>query len=938
MSKKPSAVPPAAGDSARRSGRWNFGRCVLDEASRELRRDGQLVKLEPKPLDLLLLLLRHAGELVTKNELIDTIWAGRIVTENVIARCVTKLREALGADGAEQIVTVHGYGYRFIGACQFDELLSTASEPTPLRAGDSPPGRPNWELETPLDEHRVWRARHRKTGQRRVFKFAHDSTALAALKREITLFRVLTGDAGRPMPVAEILDWNFEERPWFIELRDEPLGSLARWPPVQNPTVHGATPLTPAQRIELAARIADATAAAHALGVLHKDIKPGNLLLRANEAELPDVLLCDFGSGGLDARALEQLKLTRLGLTHSGFGGGNTGTALYIAPELLSGTPPTLRSDLYALGVLTYQLVVGDLRRPLAPGWERDIDDPLLREDIALAADVNPEHRLGDAAQFAERLRSLPKRHSALARRRALEQEREAALRAGEAARSAMERLRFRRRWQGAAVASLCIGLALSTGLFIHARALQRRATIEADTLRAVNLFVNDDLLGAADPYVPGGGATVTVASVLDTAAHHLHERFADQDQVRTRLALTLSRAYAQLGLEDRARNVLAETLSALTPARAEHSADGRALMSQLAALELKLAQPDTAHELYARLDRWTRTQLAADDPERLHLRRALAWETFEDGYFAQARTAFEALRVDVERLRPDDSALRLDIDANLVEVYAETHDWRLAESTVNSVLARTSRQHGENSVNALWPALSKTYILRMQERWDEAESLAQATLKTARERLGEHHPLTLSCYNHLGSIRLKQQRYAEARRFFEIALEQYRAIFGSENYRTRRIMTRLSEVDMEQGHADRARAMLQGAFDRSMASLGESHPHTLDIARLLAEAEAADGAVDAAEVRFRRVLELAPLRMPANNNRTAWTYYGLGRLLARQHRGAEAAVYLRQSDRLFRQNFGPRYSMTIATDALLDTLPPAVRAAPASVAAREPA
>lgn len=936
MSKKPPPKLPLAEEPARPTPRWAFGRYTLDEARRELRRDGALIKLEPKPLDLLLLLLRQAGELVTKHELIDTIWAGRVVTENVIARCITKLRDALGEDGAEQIVTVHGYGYRFSGTCGRDDVPPAAAEPVPLRAGDSPPARPNWALQTALGDSNVWRAQHRKTGQSRIFKFAHDSTALAALKREITIFRVLTGDAERPMPVADILDWNLEERPWFIELRDEPLGSLQFWPKVQA----GDGTLSLPQRIELAARIADAVAATHSLGVLHKDLKPDNILLRDNASELPDVLLCDFGSGGLDAASLEQLRLTRLGFSPADLAGsgGDTGTALYIAPELLGGAPPTLRSDIYALGVISYQLVVGDLRRPLAPGWERDIDDPLLREDIALAADVNPEHRLGDAIRLAERLRGLPQRRAAAERERSREAEQQAALRAGEAAQLAIERMRIRRRWQGAAVASLCVGLAVSSGLFVHARTMERRATLEADALRAVNLFVNDDLLGSADPYVAGGGATVTVASVLDTAASHLPQRFADQEEIRTRLALTLSRAYTQLGLEDRARDVLRDTLRGSDPAQAERTADGRALMARLAALELRLAEPNDAHELYARLDRWTATQLAADDPERLHLRRALAWELFEDGYFGQAKTSFETLRADVERLRPQESALRLDIDANLVEVYSETHDWQAAETTVDRVLEKTREQYGENSVNALWPALSKTYLLRMQERWDEAEALAQATLQTAHDKLGDNHPLTLSCYNHIGSIRLKQQRYGEARHYFELALERYRSIFGQENYRARRMMTRLAEVDMEQGHAGRARSMLQGAFERSVATLGESHPHSLDIARLLAEAEAADGAATQAEARFRRVLELAPQRMPANNNRTAWTYYGLGRLLAHAHRDAEAAVYLQQSDRLFRQNFGANYSMTLATGVLLNGLSAPAQMPSTPVATLDPA
>ncbi|NGY05110.1 tetratricopeptide repeat protein [Solimonas terrae] len=907
------------GGPGKRSQRWSFGRFVLDEASRELRRDGVLVKLEPKPLDLLLLLLRQSGELVAKRDLIDTIWVGRVVTENVIARCVAKLREALGDEGASRIVTVHGYGYRFVGDCRLENMptsLPTAATP---RSGDRPPGRPNWMLETALDDlGRVWRARHRTTGQWRAFKFAHDSDALAALKREIAVFRILARDSERQIPVVEILDWNLEQHPYFIEMRYEPLGNLRRWLESRG----GASALPLAQRLELAARMADAVATAHALGVLHKDLKPDNILLRNEDGdEIPQVRLADFGSAGVDASILEKLKLTQIGLPRVDLVAGDGGsTSLYVAPELLAGAAPTTRSDIYALGVMAYQLAAGDLLRPLAPGWEREIDDPLLQEDIASAADFNPAHRLGDAAQLALRLRNLPARRETRRQRQQLESERAAALKAGEAAQAAIEKLRHRRRWQAAVLASLCAGFMVSTALYLRARASERQTQIEAGTLRAVNSFVNDDLLGAANPYVPGGGRSVTIASILDTAASKLQTRFARQAQIRARLTLTIARAYTQLGLEEQARDTLRAALGNAPAAGIEDDADLRSIMSALAALELRLADPGGARALYRRLDRWTQARLPADDPERLSLRRALAWERFENGYFAQAQSALEALRADVRRERPESADLLLQIDANLVEVYVETQRWALARRTVDDVLTRVAIRHGADSVDALWPTLSKVYILRMLEQWDDAEALTQGVLRKARDRLGENHPLTIACYNHLGTIRMRQGRYDEARRYFETALARYRTVFGDENYRTRRMLTRLGEVDIHTGHAARARRTLADALASSIKTLGEDHPHSIDIARLLAEAEAADGELAQAEARLRHVIALAPERMPNNNNRTAHAEYALARVLLSEQRPADALPHLRQAHRLFAHNFGARHSLSIRTAELIDS------------------
>ena len=92
----------------------------------------------------------------------------------------------------------------------------------------------------------------------------------------------------------------------------------------------------------------------------------------------------------------------------------NSGTPLYLAPEVAAGQSATIRSDVYALGVTLYQFLVGDFSRPLAPGWEQDIDDALLRQDIADAANGDPARRLDSATALAERIRSLATRHESM--------------------------------------------------------------------------------------------------------------------------------------------------------------------------------------------------------------------------------------------------------------------------------------------------------------------------------------------------------------------------------------------------------------------------------------------------------------------------------------------------------------------------------------------
>src|SRR5690606_28067961 len=188
---------------------------------------------------------------------------------------------------------------------------------------------------------------------------------------------------------------------------------------------------------------------------LHKDLKPRNLCPVAGEADSRHIVLC-----GLDACATApspQLAGPGLALDMAEAGPRSppSDSLPYVAPERVAGEAATQRSDVFALGVLLYQLAVGDLRRPLGPGWEQDLDDALLQEDIALAAASRPERRLVDARTLAERVRTLPARRAASAQAR---------LRADAAREQGLqlEKLQQRRRWLQAGIVVLGAVLLLS--------------------------------------------------------------------------------------------------------------------------------------------------------------------------------------------------------------------------------------------------------------------------------------------------------------------------------------------------------------------------------------------------------------------------------------------------------------------------------------------
>ena len=92
-----------------------FSGFTLDVSDRRLSRDGRAIALAPKAFDLLVALIRNAGRLVTKSELLARVWPDAFVEEGILAVHVSALRKALGEDGRCRIETVPRAGYRFVG-------------------------------------------------------------------------------------------------------------------------------------------------------------------------------------------------------------------------------------------------------------------------------------------------------------------------------------------------------------------------------------------------------------------------------------------------------------------------------------------------------------------------------------------------------------------------------------------------------------------------------------------------------------------------------------------------------------------------------------------------------------------------------------------------------------------------------------------------------
>lgn len=548
---KNNPLDDAAGAASSGPHRYRFANVEYDESTGVLQVANQAVPVERLPLNLLAELLRRPNQVVMRTELFDRIWHGRPTVDHVLANAVNKLRKALGDEGAACLVNVPRVGYRLAATVQQFPVRHRPKEPPVLAPGQPVPGRDAFILERELGaaaHSSVWLARDKgdesDAGDKRlslahVFKFANQDEEVTALKREAAVYRVLRRELGERADFARVLAENFSSQPFFLEC--EYGGTdLASWAAEGNRLAS----MTAAPRIALFLQIARAVAAAHSVGVLHKDLKPANVLIAAASVANTgwEVRLTDFGSSRiLGPERLAQLGLsTRAMVAAHGADTSGGGTPLYLAPELLAGQPATTGSDVYALGLMLYQLLVGDFRRPMSTGWERDIHDPLLVQGLRAATEGNPEDRLASAAELIERLNTLEARRAEQAARdKSLARANEAAVQ--------WQRSRARRPWIGGAIASLALGLATSLWYYSQASAALGKAKQESARAQAINDFLHKDVLQSPDVLRSSTRGAGSMFDVLQRASQQAAQRFNGQPRAEASARRQLGAVYLRM-------------------------------------------------------------------------------------------------------------------------------------------------------------------------------------------------------------------------------------------------------------------------------------------------------------------------------------------------------------------------------------------------------
>ncbi|MCH8823933.1 MAG: tetratricopeptide repeat protein [Planctomycetes bacterium] len=616
------------------------------------------------------------------------------------------------------------------------------------------PHRTGWRLERKIGEGgfgEVWLAVHKRTKNRRVFKFCFDADRLRSLKRELTLFRLLRDALGDRKDIARLYEVQLEEPPFFLESEFTPSGSLIDWAESQG----GINNVPIETRLDMVARTARAVAAAHSVGILHKDIKPGNILVYEDESGQPRPRLADFGIGTLtDRDQLTGRNITMAGFT-SDLGSDDSSlatTRMYSPPELLAGRPFTVLGDIYAVGVFMYQMVVGDLDRPLAQGWERDVADSCLRDDIAVCVEGDEEQRMGSAQGLAKRLETLPQRRRAAWRKR-------------------LSRI-------GAVSAVVLAVLLVITGwLLLHERDLRRQITAQyqrAEVKLADKLWLDGDFESAEVHYRVAlkyyrqqlGDESLEVAEILNSLGACLRPRamFTEAEQ-SYRLALNIRRRLA-IGENE---VLIAQSLNSLALCYLDQDryANAEPLLHECLELMQRLGLDDVQPFYYARIldklamclaerkefvraERQFLESLALKEAEFgnehssvAKTRHALAQLMFDQGDFEQAEGwCHEALELQVTLLREQHPDI-----ADSLHLLGEIHI-KLSEFGEAEIQLRKALAIRENESPPVLSRIAETQsalggCLVDLGRYEQAEPLLIDSLPILRDRWGQQNQRT---------------------------------------------------------------------------------------------------------------------------------------------------------------------------------------------------
>jgi serine/threonine protein kinase/tetratricopeptide (TPR) repeat protein len=660
--------------------------------------------------------------------------------------------------------------------------------------------------------------------------------------------------------------------------------------------------LTTRERLELFITVCHAVQHAHQKGVIHRDIKPTNVLVAMQDGHATPKII-DFGV----AKAIDQ-RLTEHTLT-TAFA-QMVGSPLYMSPEQAELSPLGVdtRSDIYSLGVLLYELLTGttpfdkdrlhsasydELRRIIR---EEEPPRPSARLS-SLFGSLPLGGRVGEgvsaaetaalATTIAERRRTDPRRLQQSIRgeldwivMKCLEKDRNRRYEtASSLARDAERYLadepveacppskwyrfrKFARRNKPALLtaalvsSSLIVGIAASTWQAIRASRAEAESIARAEVARqrevetqAVLNFVEDKIFAAARPYGNEGGLgrEVTLQRAIDAALPYVESSFTGQPTIEARLRSTLGTSYRYLDRPD----IAAEQEQKAHMLFAEHlGTDDPATLGSLNNLALSyraLGRRTEARQLHEETLARQKAKLGPDHPDTLASMNNLANCLESLGEHSSALKLYEETlslrKVVLGANHPDTLRSMRNLAKSYHTVGRHADALALREQIAALAQAGLGAGHPDTFLSKL--ALESSYNELGQ--YEKALKLSEEMHPLLNTKFGQDHPYTLENMDNQANSYTALGRYLEAVELHEETLALTKSTRGPDHPSTLASMNNLAYSYANLGRHDDARKLFQEAFTIMESKLGANHLNTLAAMHNLANSYAEIGQHDRA-------------------------------------------------------------------------------------------
>ncbi len=647
------------------------------------------------------------------------------------------------------------------------------------------------------------------------------------------------------------------------------------------------------ERIDLILAICDAVQHAHQKGVIHRDLKPGNIIVGESGPKI-----VDFGV----ARAVLE-DVNRISMHTEA--GALLGTVAYMSPEQVDGDPMDVdvRSDVFALGVVAYQLLTGRHPIPLEncslPQATRRIvenepelagqSNPQLRGDIeailAKAMEKNRDARYASIADMAEDFRRHRRDEQITARRPS----------------TIMQFVKFSRRNRGLvagialAMIALIAGTVATATFAIRERNQARIARQESERASQISSLLQQ-MLVSADPAL-ALGRDVTVRDVLDIASQQLLSDDAPSDPaVAASMHATIGETYMELGFYD-------EALKHLIPAVDTYAVLDPSWMKKRVDTVLSLA------EVYSYLGEYKRAVVY----EREAVALAREWLGPESESTALALNNLAVTLSKIGEYEESESSAREAIALRRAHKSPNLHGLGASLANLGGHLATTGRYDEgetllrealdihERVLDPKHPTLASTLnslgrLLHEKGQKSEAADLLQRSVDIRRDVQGQdHHEFAISLSN-LAAVYQSMGRNSDAIGLLEEVTAVHRKNFGDVHPAVGISLINLGRGYMLLGESDRARKVYADGVEVLRAFFGDGHPQVALANHNVAVDLMHRGDVASAESKLRNALEILSTAMGDAHPHTAHIRNSLGSLLALTDKREEATTMLTKS------------------------------------------